>query len=98
LFLSESLIESLGGVPTEPQYEVGGLTGRAKLSSVSDVKVMFGLQDDRRAIRLLKVPVLPRTSILPVPADGVLGALPLHLLRATVTIDYDTGLGTLEWP
>ncbi len=98
VFLKEELVESLGGLAGEPRYRVGGLTGHAALASVPDVKIVFGVQEDDGAIRLPRVPVLPKPSQLPVPADGVLGAHALRLMRATVTIDYETELGTLDWP
>lgn len=98
LYLTDALVVALGGKPGSPRYEVGGLSGPAALDSVANVKVVFGSGDYRRTLRIANAPVLPGASAVPGMADGVLGGFPLRLLRATVTIDYDTQLATLEWP
>ena len=98
LFLKQELMESLGGTPSDPHFNVVAGTGVTLLPTVADLRVSLGPAEERRTIRLLRVPVLPARGDGSESPDGVLGADVLHRINAKLSVDYSKKEGVLSWP
>ena len=97
LFLAEAFVRGLGFEPGPPRLPAGGLTGRRELETVKDVGRRIGGATPTR-FYLAHVPVLPRESAMPEEVPGIAGFGVFKRMRATLSVDYDTNLASLEWP